>query len=180
MNKQNLILDVEDIVNTYKFRISRNKINILESRKWLPIKEDSEFAQASAYLIGKIMGDGNLDSKFTSRFIGQEKDLIRLQEYIIQKFSIRKDAFKIRFRMYWGGTSYLLQVNDSSLGRLLYTLGAPIGNKVKTNFLIPDWIIASENAKKDFLKSIFDDELSTIKIKRGIYVREATFRMAKG
>ena len=78
MNKQNIILDIEDILNTYKFQIPIKKLELLKLWGWTPLPKDSVLAHKSAYLVGKIMGDGNLDNKFTCRFIGQFEDLNRL------------------------------------------------------------------------------------------------------
>ena len=178
MNKQNIILDVEDILNTYKTAIPKRKLDALKSRKWLPLLGDSKLAKTCSLLIGKIMGDGNLDNKYTCRFTGQKADLDILKTLIINDFSISKESAKITFRENVG-TSYMLQINDSLLGRFMYALGAPIGNKTKTRYLIPKWITHSKPAGRRFLQAIFDDELSTIKIKRERFIQEATFRMAK-
>ena len=64
------------------------------------------------------------------------------------------------------GISYLLQINYAFLGRILYLLGAPIGNKTKVAFKIPDWILANNTHKKRFLQAILEDELTTIKIEK--------------
>ena len=58
MNKQNVILNVVDMLNTYKAIIPKNKLKILESRKWLPLTQNSDLAPKAAFMVGKIMGDG--------------------------------------------------------------------------------------------------------------------------
>lgn len=178
MNKQNLILDFEDILNTYKSKISRIQLKKLILRNWLPLPHDSDLAKNSAYIIGKLMGDGNLDKHFICRFVGQEEDLTILKESIFKQFSIKKNSMSIRFKRA-KGCSYLLQVNDCLFGRFLFSLGAPKGNKTKVEFLVPNWITSSNNLKKYFLQALFEDELATIKIKRKKFFREATFKMAK-
>ena len=71
MNKNKKLLDYEDFLSNYSSK------NIKCSLKGLfPLYLNSILAEEFAYLIGKVMGDGNLDSKFTSRFIGQKEDLI--------------------------------------------------------------------------------------------------------
>ncbi|MBL7051326.1 hypothetical protein ISS04_04185 [Candidatus Woesearchaeota archaeon] len=178
MNKQNIILNFEDILNTYKTKIPKKKYISLISRRWLPLKQNSNLTQESAYFLSKIMGDGNLDKSFTCRFIGDFKDLRSLKKLIIQNYSIKSKSMTIRSKKA-RGHSHMLQVNDSLFGRFLYSLGAPKGNKTKIKFLVPNWIICSKNNKKYFLQGLFDDELSTIKIKRKKFIQEATFRMAK-
>ena len=70
MNKQNIILDFEDLLNTYQ-----NKTPY--SAKYLfPIIEGNPITEEYAYLVGKIMGDGHLDHKFTLKFIGRKEDEI--------------------------------------------------------------------------------------------------------
>jgi|TARA_B100002003_G_C14074245_1_gene516786 hypothetical protein len=178
MKKQKVILDVEDILNTYKTTIPQRKFDTLKLRKWLPLLEDSELARESSLLVGKLMGDGNLDNKFTCRFIGQKEELVLLKKILVSHFLINENSAKITYRENVG-TSYMLQINDSLLGRFMYALGAPMGNKTKIRYLIPPWIIRSKPMAKRFLQAIFDDELSTIKIKREKFIQEATFRMAK-
>ena len=178
MNQKNVILGLGNVLNTYKFWLPKGQISRLKYRKWLPLIQDSPLARVSAFMVAKVMGDGNLDEKFTCRFIGQFDDLCRLRELIIKHYSIAEASLKIRMRKY-RGISYLLQVNDCLFGRFLFALGAPVGNKTKTEFLIPEWIIASEYSKKYFLQGIFDDELATLKVKRKRFIREAGFKMAK-
>lgn len=178
MNKQNKILDFENILNTYNSKIPTNKLEIIKIRKWMPLFQDSSLAKTSAYFIGKLMGDGNLDKSFTCRFVGKLEDLEIIKELIIKEYSIEEKSLKINVKKA-KGYSHMLQVNDSLIGRFLFSLGAPIGNKTKKDFLVPDWIIKSEECKRQFLRGIFDDELSTIKLKKGNSFREATFRMAK-
>ncbi len=178
MNKQNVLLEVVHILNTYSTKIPKRQLELLLTRNIVPLFQDSKLAQNSAFLIGKIMGDGNLDKRYTCRFIGQINDLNSLKIFLTENFSIRENSIKISYRENIG-KSYLLQVNDSLLGRYLYALGAPMGNKTNNPFLVPNWIILSEKCKKSYLQGIFDDELATIKIKREKFGREATFRMAK-
>src|SRR3989344_55431 len=116
MNKQNVILNVVDMLNTYKAIIPKNKLKILESRKWLPLTQNSDLAPKAAFMVGKIMGDGNLDGKFTCRFIGQLTDLNQLKDFITKSFSVKENNTNIFFRHYIG-KSCLLQINDSLLGR---------------------------------------------------------------
>jgi hypothetical protein len=172
MNKKN-ILDFEDFLNTYK-----NKGVALYVKHLFPISLDSELSIEYAYLIGKVMGDGNLDDKYTLRFIGQEEDLFLLRDLIIKRLSIKKEQVSIRKKEAYG-ISYTLQVNCAYLGRILSLLGAPIGNKTKSKFEIPNWIIKSKNHLKIFLNALLEDELTTIKIDKCNYAIKPRFKMAK-
>lgn len=176
MNKQNIILDFEDILNTYKTKIPSNQLIVLKSRNWFPLFPQLE--EDIAYLIGKVMGDGNLDKTYIPRFIGQERDLILLKYLITKTFSINASKLKMTRRQA-KGVSYLLQVNDVLLGRLLAVLGAPIGNKTKISFSVPFWIIKNKSYSKRFLQALLEDELSTIKIEKNNYAIKPRLKLAK-
>ena len=176
MNKQNKILDVEDILNTYKTKIPIKQLKVILSRKWFPIT--SQILEEVAYLIGKVMGDGNLDKNYIARFIGQEKDLTLLKELIITIFNIESSKLKIR-RKEAKGVSYLLQINDTLFGRLLASLGTPVGNKTKIAFGIPSWITKDKSYSKRFLQALLEDELSTIKIEKSSYSVKPRLKLAK-
>lgn len=177
MNKQNSILITDDVLDTYKSQIPIKQRSMLESRQWVPLTKESILAQKSAYLVGKVMGDGNLDESFTCRFVGQLEDLTILKELITRYYSVEERRMTIRPKKA-RGYSNMLQINDSLFGRFLYALGAPFGNKAKKQFIIPSWITTSKTHQIYFLRAIFDDELSTIKLRKA-RIREAAFRMAK-
>ncbi len=132
-----------------------------------------------AYLIGKITGDGNLDKVFTCRFIGQEEDLIKLSNLIYSKFNIPQKSLKIRIKKNSYGVAHLLQVNNARLGRELHKYGAPQGNKTLNKFLAPKWIFSKNIYKKRYLQALFEDELTTIKIKKCNYANCPDFKQHK-
>lgn len=175
---KNLILIEDDVLKTYQLAISKTKLNLLRLRNWLPLTANSLLGEKSAYLVGKVMGDGNLDPVFTCRFIGQLEDLVALKSLIINNFSIEAERFSLSFRKA-RGVSYLLQVNDCLFGRFLYALGAPIGNKTRKEFLIPHWIKSSRKCSRSFLQALFDDELATIKIRRSYFFKAVNFKLCK-
>ena len=131
-----------------------------------------------AYLVGKITGDGNLDKVFTCRFIGQEEDLIKLSVLICERFNIKEKSLRITKRINWG-ISYMLQVNKSRFGRELHKYGAPQGNKTLNKFLAPEWIFSKDIYKKRYLQALFEDELTTIKIKKCNYANCPDFKQHK-
>jgi len=173
MNKQNVILDFEDFLNSYQ-----NKNVGVSIKSFFPLYLGDPIAEECSYLIGKVMGDGNLDPNFTLRFIGKEKDLILLRDLILSKFDINLDRCSIKERKS-RGVSHLLQVNCAYLGRILSLLGAPIGNKTKTAFNVPKWILTTKNLKKRFLQALLEDELTTIKIERCNYSVRPRLKLAK-
>ncbi|MCK4670387.1 MAG: hypothetical protein KAT43_04225 [Nanoarchaeota archaeon] len=173
-----LVLDLKGLLKSYQNRIPNTQLNILSVRNWLPLYLNSSICLECAYLIGKIMGDGNLDKKFTIRLIGQQADLEKIKEMITQEFKISHKRLKINFKQA-KGDSYMLQINDALLGRLLSVLGAPIGAKVKNDFLIPKWISFTNDTKRAFLQGILEDELSTVRIEKSNYSTKPIFKMAK-
>ena len=173
MNKQT-ILDFEDFLSSYKDKkINRSNLNYL-----FPITTKDLIIEEYAYVIGKIMGDGNLDPKFTCRFIGQKEDLILLKKFIIKEFNIEERRFSIKKRVH-KGVSYLLQVNCAYFGRILYLLGAPTGNKTTISFKIPNWILNNQNSIRRLLQALLEDELTTIKIEKCNYSVKPMLKMAK-
>lgn len=123
------------------------------------------------------MGDGNLDENFTSRFISKnKKDLEALEKLLNEELFIPVQKMKIRSKIAFG-RSFVLQVNDSTFGRVLKILGAPQGRKTNVSFNIPNWI-NSELTKKTFLQGILEDELAGFRINRG-FPNAPNFKMAK-
>ena len=178
MKNKNIILGFEDVLNTYNTKIPPKQLNLLKSSKWVPLQHKSILANECAYLIGKVMGDGHLDKHYTLKFIGQKDELIFLRKLIVDKFDIdqRKISLNIKHAK---GVSYILQINFVLLGRLLYVLGAPVGNKTKQSFLIPNWILKNKESKRRFLQAILEDELTTIKISKSTHSTCPKFKLAK-
>jgi len=171
------ILNFEEVVSGYNGPIPQKSKDCFY--RWLPLIQNSEMACEFAYIVGKVTGDGNLDQLFTSRFIGQYKeDLEALKELLANKFGIKRSQMTIRER-FSKGRSYLLQVNNSAFGRTLYALGAPKGNKIKTNFLVPRWIMVSVDSSRYFLQALLEDELTTIKVVRKAHVKTIRINMRK-
>ncbi|GAG23225.1 unnamed protein product, partial [marine sediment metagenome] len=174
MNKQNVLLDFEDFLNSYE---NKNYVNSSTKNKF-PIYSEDPLTEEYAYLIGKVIGDGHLDSNFTLKLIGKEKDLIVLRNLIINKFGIDANKFSIRKRVS-KGVSHLLQVNYAFFGRILYLLGAPRGNKTKKAFNVPPWILTNKRFKKRFLQALLEDELTAIKIRKCNYSVAPRLKLAK-
>ncbi len=177
MKKQDVILDFEDVFNTYKTRIPKKQLEFLRKAKWFPINRGSRIAEEFSYLVGKVMGDGHIDKKFSTHFIGQKEEVQNIKSYLKEYFGINKNITIIKRKAC--GISHSLRVNYSIFGRTLYSLGAPKSNKVKQEFLIPKWIVKSKKCSKKFLQGILEDELSTIKIKISNCSNGPMLKMAK-
>lgn len=134
-----------------------------------------------AYLISKVMGDGHLEKTLGSCYFisGNKNDLLLLRRFILDNFKINKDNTFMFEQGYNNGLSYKLRVNNTNFCKLLYNYGAPKGNKTKTVFYVPKWILGDKRRSKNFLQGILEDELAKIKIKKANHCREAVFRMCK-
>jgi hypothetical protein len=178
MNKQKIILDLNNILNTYQKKMPHSQIRIFKERMWLPLSNHSNLSGEFAYLVAKIMGDGHLDSNFVVKFSGQEKELKELKKIIFSSLNI--DIRKIQIYVSKAkGIAYTLNVNDALLGRTLFCLGAPMGNKTKSKFLVPDWIMESKTNSHRFLQGLLEDELSTVKIEKKTHSNKPRLKMAK-
>ncbi len=155
----------------------RRLIAIAEKRNWF---NDASLMNEISYLIGKTTGDGHLDYHFSLVFSsGRLEDLIRIRELIIEKFQLEKYRFQINKQYRRNGVSYRLRINDASIGRLCYAFGAPMGNKTKQSFNVPEWIQNSKKYKLMYLKALLEDELSTIKIEKSNYSTSPKLKMTK-
>lgn len=178
MRNQDVILDFNEIQDTYQTKIPFKQFEELNSRRWLPIKENSNLAKTSSYLIGKLMGDGHLDKNFIVSFVGDEKELANLKVVISNAYNLKRRHFSIKEKKALG-SSFILRVKDCLLGRALFCLGAPKGNKTKQEFLVPNWIYNSKEKSRLFLKGLLEDELTTIRIEKSNYSVTPKLKLAK-
>jgi len=176
MKTGNVILTITDLQKTYVKNIPSRQL--ANSKKFLPLVQDSALAVEFAYLVGKVMGDGHLDSNFSLCFVGKKNEIMSLKEHISNRVWVPEGRFFIKRRKGMG-ISYRLSVNDCLLGRLLFLLGAPQGNKTKQAFLVPSWIVGNMSTKKAFLQALLEDELTTIKISKCNYSVKPRLKMSK-
>ncbi|AJF60997.1 TPA: hypothetical protein HA239_04795 [Candidatus Woesearchaeota archaeon] len=177
MESPRWIIDIEDLLSTYEYFIPKTKI--LQAEKWLPLEDSSRLSCEFAYLLGKSFGDGHLDKRFTFKHSGEKENQEQLKYFLIETFDLSDSSVKLIENKYSKGSSTILQVNNSIFGRILYTLGAPIGNKTKQSFLVPTWIIENKENSRSFLRGILEDELSTIKIRNKTHSSSAMLKMTK-
>ena len=134
-----------------------------------------------AYIVGKIMGDGHLEKTLGSCFFidGHKKNLYHLRKFLFQEMKVSPKSISIQKNMNSRGLSYRLRVNSTSFCKLLYSAGAPSGNKTSQKFDIPCWIYSDQKTAKSFLQAILEDELTTIKIESGNHSVAIQFKMSK-
>ena len=136
-------------------------------------------------LYAYILTDGNINEKLANiKVAGELEDLKLLSQEIDKilpsvKWSIHTYKTKgILEGRSINGVSHCLYINSTALGRLLYILGAPKGDKVKQILTIPDWVFKlNSDLKKIFLGVLWSAEGSKpIKTTRGYNL---CFGMAK-
>jgi len=153
-------------------------INRLEKNNLLPLKTTSYQFPILLKILGYLWGDGTIYFKNKRKrgrisFYGKREDLIL----------IKKDLKKINFNAYlqsrkrkhkittlyktysFENQEASLNLASTSLAILLQALGAPVGNKTRQNFSLPQWFFRLPLwQKRLFLAGFFGAELSSPKI----------------
>ena len=171
------IIKISDLESTYPYFIPKSKINL--AKKWLPLNLDSNLAKEFAYVLGKSFGDGHLDKNYTFKHAGEHENQKLFEKLLVKRFKLSQKSIKLQKNNYSKGNSTFLQVNMSVFGRILFLLGCPIGNKVKQEFFVPEWIISNKQNSKYFLQGFLEDELAIIKIKKMNHCNGGMLKMAK-
>jgi hypothetical protein len=125
------------------------------------------------------MGDGHLSNVYNIKFIDANiSNLEGLKNFLINNFKIRENSISI-YSKKAKGRSFVLNINYALFGRVLYSLGAPKGNKTKQPFFVPQWIINSKKHSRMFLKALLEDEVTRIKIVKKNHCNSPQLKMAK-
>ncbi len=120
-----------------------------------PIVASPELASVVAH----CMGDGSLTKRQFSYF-NQRRELVEAVVHDVKK-SLSTNIDPAVF-VKCGGWEIEY---PTSIGKLLFLLGAPLSKKVYNPFRVPKWIMCgSDNIKAAFLRALFDDE-GWVKIK---------------
>jgi len=167
-NKFNLIEDKNKALNRlYRAKREQNKKNHayieqqLKSRELYPI--NGEKALVAARIMGHLFTDGCLSLKTKQLFFsGMEEDLKEIKK------DINKLGFyglgTIRANKWRNGECWSFGAYKIDLLSLFYSLGAPVGKKTDTYYLLPSWVTqGNKEIKKEFLASFFGAEGSNPK-----------------
>ena len=158
MNKQNIVVDFEDLKSTYKSNKYYN-LAILKYGYLLPVYS----SPALARIVAGILTDGTMDirRRYNSLYYGyvglyskDKKELSDFGNVVFKQFKIKG---KVRN---WGtktfGESYGYIIINSFFTRILSLCGVPAGDKVKNKYCLPNWIINSnKHIKSSFLQALF-------------------------
>lgn len=134
--------------STGKFK----KNTILESKSVYRPKQSAELAE----FIGIMMGDGGLSKYQVMITLHHIDDL----EYAGFVMTLIKKLFKLEAKIYHSPKN---SVNDITVSRkqlveYLHELGLPMGNKVKQQFDMPEWIKLNRNYSIACLRGLVDTD----------------------
>lgn len=112
-----------------------------------------------AYIVGYNLGDGNISRNFNNVwFYGVNSDLEKLKN-ILLRFNVNPIIYTYKI------DNGKMAINDTIFSRFLCAFGAINGDKTKSNYYVPEWILKSGKAsvlKKRFLQGLCDSELSKL------------------
>ncbi|MEM3087607.1 MAG: intein-containing RctB family protein [Candidatus Bathyarchaeia archaeon] len=157
-------------------RIKEASIKELMKRNLLPLQMNSPATPILASLMGYVFGDGTIyftKGKGVTCFFGKPEDLEEIREdiknlgYTPSKIYQRTREHKITSQYgtkTFTTSSYEIKVVSTSFAALLAALGAPVGDKTKAAFRVPNWLKEAPLwIKRLFLASLFGAELTTPK-----------------
>ena len=119
----------------------------------------NNYSEWLSYVIGYNLGDGHISRDLCHTwFYGVDIDLKKIRRHLI-KFGVTPTIYTYKIN------NGKMAVCDATFSRLLYSLGAVVGDKTKSTYTVPDWIFKSKKRsilKKRFLQGLCDSELSKI------------------
>jgi len=150
-------------------------IKNLKKLNLLPLTFNSPSFPYLLKILGYCLGDGvvyftNKTGKGITWFWGREEDLEEIRKDI-QKIGFvpsriykrkRKHRIKTPYKIYeFENVEYSFKVTSSSFATILFSLGMPLGNKVRQKYFLPHWLFfAPLWQKRLFLASFFGAEMS--------------------
>lgn len=166
------IIEEEDfkMAKTYMER----SLKVLKELKLIPFNLRDQRSMAIARILGHLFGKGTFILKGHAAkmiFRGAKEDLEMMLEDIrslgfgAEKIYIKNHAGEIQtikgktLKFKESGASF--EVRNKPLALLFNALGAPNGDKVKSDFSVPKWILESpKHIKREFLGAYFGGKLS--------------------
>lgn len=142
----------------------------------LPLAGDRLLALAE--IVGRMFGDGNLSIHHRQNRANPS--------YFVQHYGSREELAELAERLEWlglpasgviesssesalpnghvvRGTSYRIQQQTIPVFTLFQLLGVPVGDKVRTEYSLPGWIVGGHQlVKRAFLRGFFGAELTRV------------------
>lgn len=173
-DKQDYVLLTEDEFRKralifYKKQAYRieNYIEKLKEKELLPLMRFGKAKQISR-LVGYIFGDGHITMGRDSVILAGEESEIKAVKKEIEELGYitteRRNIHESSLMSIRNGYSLIngeataLYINDVELGLFLTCLGAPIGNKTKQSYCIPEWIKSHKDLLREFLAVYYDND----------------------
>jgi len=132
-----------------------------KNRGYFSIEMNSRQAESLAYLVGYNMGDGNIHRSLCNTwFYGHSEDFIEFDK-LIKPFSVKGRIYVYKIH------NGKMCISDNAFTHFMVALGCPIGDKTKSIFFIPKWILNTKKKseiKRKFLQGLCDSELSNLKV----------------
>lgn len=138
-------------MNSYAARRSRE--DDIFTRQIVAFPEKSE---KLAEFIGIMIGDGSIGKYQVSVTL----DLTTDMEYASYVTDLIEDLFHIRPKVYLRKNlnCIVIAVSAASLVEYLHKSGLPIGDKIRQNITIPDWVTADTVFLRNCLRGLFDTD----------------------
>ncbi len=149
-----VLIRKEDVLNLFKIRTNGKKVVNLHSQ-WFPVVASPKLAG----IVADLMGDGHLQGFKLWRIDFTSKDKLELRRFESTVFSLFGVRGKIRpCNGNKFGKTFNIGINNKLLARILFLVGVPPGCKVKTKFLIPNWILEDKEYFRTFVRRLFTCE----------------------
>jgi len=190
-----IIINKNDIIHAIQNHVPITNlskvINELKERDLLPLSSKNKHLCVLSRIVAFLFGDGTVrlsrNRDVGLEFYGNKVDLNDIAS------DIKKLGFKISWKKtlpkksifmdYYGKQKiieskrkqHVLLCYSKSLWVLLVALGAPVGNKVSKEILIPDWIknIEMLNVKREFLASLLGTEIDKPRLDKRKYNKKS-------
>lgn len=134
----------------------------LKGAGFIPFTEKHEHAKAIFNILGTLFGDGGIDKRLnTMAFISSDKRDVDLWEQdLLNVFSFSKNKTNLVEGGEWGH-SYNIRTFDRNIIRFFVALGTPVGNKVSTEYCLPENIFSLPwRLRRAFLDGLLASEVS--------------------
>lgn len=153
MTSRQVLLTEEDARDFYKSEFYGNKYVTIH-KQWFPVKSSPILAG----IVSDIMCDGHLQQKlWRIDYCSKNKaELRRFENRVFENFGLKGKIRKCTTNRF--GETYLLGINNKLFSRILHSIGTPSGAKVKTRYLIPQWIINDKENFRTFVRRYFSCE----------------------
>ena len=157
-DKGKIIKDIEkesfSVLNS-RF-IMPKEINFERLSEHIEIEDKQRVLEFLSVLVAFLTGDGHMHKTTLSFFLREKEDADKFQEYL-------KSKLKNKYvKLFYIKNVYRVEFYNSFLINLLTKIGAVEGNKVYSEFSVPNWILNGlEKIKKLYLATLIGNEGSS-------------------